>query len=152
MQIFGSDAAVMAEAATMVEAAGADILDMNFGCPVPKVTKTGAGATLLEEPHNAAAIVSAVRDAVDIPVTVKMRRGLRDGSRAALDVGPRLVDAGASALTLHPRSAKADVYGSRRPRPTASSSSASTFPSSRAVMSPATWTRASCSTRRDAPP
>ena len=106
VQIFGSDPAIMAEAASMVEAAGADILDMNFGCPVPKVTKTGAGATLLEQPADAAAIVAAVRDAIEIPVTVKMRRGLRDGSRAALEVGPRLVDAGASALTLHPRSAK----------------------------------------------
>ena len=106
VQIFGSDPTVMAEAAGMVEAAGADILDMNFGCPVPKVTKTGAGATLLEEPGSASAIVAAVCDAVDIPVTVKMRRGLRDGSRAALEVGPRLVEAGASALTLHPRSAK----------------------------------------------
>ena len=106
VQIFGSDPAIMAEAASMVETAGADILDMNFGCPVPKVTKTGAGATLLEEPGKAAAIVTAVRDAVNIPVTVKMRRGLRDGSRAALTVGPMLVDAGASALTLHPRSAK----------------------------------------------
>ena len=106
VQIFGSDPAIMAEAALMVEAAGADILDMNFGCPVPKVTKTGAGATLLEDADQAAAIVAAVREAIDIPVTVKMRRGLRNGSRAALEVGPRLVDAGASALTLHPRSAK----------------------------------------------
>ena len=106
VQIFGSSPTAMAEAASMVEAAGADILDMNFGCPVPKVTKTGAGATLLEEPTSAAAIVAAVCEAIDIPVTVKMRRGLRDGSRAALEVGPRLVEAGASALTLHPRSAK----------------------------------------------
>lgn len=106
VQIFGSDPAIMAEAAAMVEAAGADILDMNFGCPVPKVTKTGAGATLLEDADSAVAIVSAVVEAVDIPVTVKMRRGLRDGSRAALEVGPRLEDAGVSALTLHPRSAK----------------------------------------------
>ncbi len=106
VQIFGSDPQIMAEAAVMVEAAGADILDMNFGCPVPKVTKTGAGATLLEDPEHASAIVAAVADAVDIPVTVKMRRGLRSGSRAALGTGPRLVEAGASALTLHPRSAK----------------------------------------------
>lgn len=106
VQIFGSDPTIMAEAAIMVEAAGADILDMNFGCPVPKVTKTGAGATLLEEPDRAVAIVDAVSNAIDIPVTVKMRRGLRDGSRAALETGPLLVEAGASALTLHPRSAK----------------------------------------------
>ena len=106
VQIFGSEPEVMAEAARMVEDAGADIVDINFGCPVRKVTKTGAGATLLEEPERACRIVGAVAEAVDVPVTVKMRRGLADGSRAALDVGPRLVDAGAAALTLHPRSAK----------------------------------------------
>jgi nifR3 family TIM-barrel protein len=106
VQIFGSDPAVMAEAARMVEDAGADIVDINFGCPVGKVTKTGAGATLLEDPERAARIVEAVADAVETPVTVKMRRGLTNGSRAALELGPRLVDAGAAALTLHPRSAK----------------------------------------------
>jgi tRNA-dihydrouridine synthase B len=106
VQIFGSDPAVMAEAARMVEDAGADIVDINFGCPVGKVTKTGAGATLLEDPERAARIVEAVAEAVEAPVTVKMRRGLANGSRAALVLGPRLVEAGAAALTLHPRSAK----------------------------------------------
>src|SRR5947207_3192913 len=106
VQIFGSEPAVMAEAATMVEEAGTDIVDINFGCPVRKVTKTGAGATLLEDPDRACRIVDAVASAVDVPVTVKMRRGLENGSRACLDVGPRLVDAGAQSLTLHPRSAK----------------------------------------------
>ena len=96
----------MAEGARMVEAVGADIVDVNFGCPVKKVTKTGAGAHLLEDPDRACAIVGAIADAVDIPVTVKLRRGVRDGSRAALELGPRLVDAGASSLTLHPRSAQ----------------------------------------------
>src|ERR671917_393858 len=85
IQIFGSEPATMAEAARMVEAAGADLVDINFGCPVRKVTKTGA---------------------VSVPVSVKMRRGLEDGSRACLDVGPRLVEAGAATLTLHPRSAR----------------------------------------------
>jgi tRNA-dihydrouridine synthase B len=106
VQIFGSDPPVMAEAARMVEDAGADIVDINFGCPVKKVTKTGAGATLLEDPARAAAVVSAVREAVSVPVSVKMRRGLENGSRACLELGPRLVDAGADTLTLHPRSAK----------------------------------------------
>src|SRR5947207_11350997 len=106
VQIFGSDPATMAEAARMVEAAGADVVDINFGCPVRKVTKTGAGATLLEEPDRAARIVGAVAGAVDIPVSVKMRRGLENGSRACLEVGPRLVEAGARTLTLHPRSAR----------------------------------------------
>src|SRR5204862_3103222 len=106
IQIFGSDPAVMAEAARMVAAAGADIVDINFGCPVRKVTKTGAGATLLDDPERACRIVESVAQAVDIPVSVKMRRGLEDGSRRCLEVGPRLVDAGAQTLTLHPRSAR----------------------------------------------
>ncbi len=106
IQLFGSEPRTMAEAARMVEAAGADLVDLNFGCPVRKVTKTGAGATLLDDPDRAARIVSAIADAVDLPVTVKLRRGLRNGSRDCLIVGPRLVDAGAASLTLHPRSAQ----------------------------------------------
>jgi len=106
VQIFGSNPSTMADAARMVEAAGADLIDINFGCPVKKVTKTGAGATCLEEPERAAAIVGAVAGAVSVPISVKMRRGLDNGSRACLDLGPRLVDAGAATLTLHPRSAK----------------------------------------------
>jgi nifR3 family TIM-barrel protein len=106
VQIFGSEPEVMAEAARMVEEAGADLVDVNFGCPVKKVTKTGAGATLLEDPQRACGIVSAVADAVSVPVTVKMRRGLENGSRACLELGPRLVEAGAESLTLHPRSAR----------------------------------------------
>ena len=106
IQIFGSDPRAMAEAARMVEAAGADIVDMNFGCPVRKVTKTGAGAHLLEHPDLACRITEAVARAVDVPVSVKMRRGVEDGSRRALDLGPRLVDSGAATLTLHPRSAR----------------------------------------------
>jgi tRNA-dihydrouridine synthase B len=106
VQIFGSEPALMAEAARMVEDAGADIVDINFGCPVKKVTKTGAGATLLDDPARAAAIVEAVASAVEVPVSVKMRRGLENGSRACLEIGPRLVQAGAASLTLHPRSAR----------------------------------------------
>ena len=77
----------------MVEAAGADIVDVNFGCPVRKVTKTGAGATLLDDRERACADRRRRWPRpVDVPVTVKMRRGLENGSRACLDVGPRLVD------------------------------------------------------------
>jgi tRNA-dihydrouridine synthase B len=106
IQIFGSEPAAMAEAARMVEAAGADIVDINFGCPVKKVTKTGAGASLLDDPEHAARIVAAVAEAIPLPVSVKMRRGTANGSRDCLVVGPRLVEAGAACLTLHPRSAK----------------------------------------------
>src|SRR6187401_1713811 len=106
IQLFGSEPRTMAEAARMVEAAGANLVDLNFGCPVRKVTKIGAGATLLDDPDRAARIVSAIADAVDLPVSVKLRRGLRNGSRDCLVVGPRLVEAGAASLTLHPRSAQ----------------------------------------------
>jgi tRNA-dihydrouridine synthase B len=106
IQIFGSEPTAMAEAARMVEAAGADLVDMNFGCPVRKVTKTGAGAHLLQDADLAYRITEAVASAVSVPVSVKMRRGVEDGSRACLEVGPRLVEAGAATLTLHPRSAK----------------------------------------------
>ena len=106
IQLFGSDPHAMGEAARMIEAAGADLVDLNFGCPVRKVTKTGAGAHLLEEPDLACRLVEAVVNAVDLPVTVKVRRGVRNGSRACLELGPRLVDAGVSSITLHPRSAE----------------------------------------------
>jgi nifR3 family TIM-barrel protein len=106
IQIFGSDPATMGEAARMVEAAGADIVDVNFGCPVKKVTKTGAGASLLDDPDHACRLVEAIAGACSLPVSVKMRRGIQNGSRTCLEVGPRLVAAGASSLTLHPRSAK----------------------------------------------
>jgi tRNA-dihydrouridine synthase B len=102
----------MAEAARRVEAAGADIVDINFGCPVRKVTKTGAGASLLDDPAHAARIVEAVATAVDLPVSVKMRRGTANGSRDCLTVGPQLVAAGAASLTLHPRSARQMYTGS----------------------------------------
>src|ERR1700738_1973915 len=85
IQIFGSDPGAMAEAARTVEAAGADIVDMNFGCPVRKVTKTRAGGSLLDDPSLACSLVSAVSGAVSIPVSVKMRRGVADGSRTCLD-------------------------------------------------------------------
>ena len=109
----------------MVEAAGADLVDINFGCPVRKVTKTGAGATLLDDPELACRIVSSVADAVDVPVSVKMRRGLRNGSRDCLDVGPRLVDG--RGIRSHPASplGAADVHRHRRSHASPRSSSTS---------------------------
>ena len=83
VQIFGSHPPAMAEAARMVAGAGADLVDINFGCPVRKVTKTGAGATLLEDADRACRVVEAVATAVPLPVSVKMRRGVEDGSRGA---------------------------------------------------------------------
>jgi len=106
IQLFGSDPRAMANAARMVEAVGADLVDVNFGCPVKKVTRTGAGAHLLEEPERACRVIEAIAEAVEVPVTVKLRRGVRNGSRACLELGPQLVEAGAASLTLHPRSAE----------------------------------------------
>jgi tRNA-dihydrouridine synthase B len=106
VQVFGSDPATVAEAARMCEAAGADIIDINFGCPVRKVTKTGAGASALDNHEIAIGVTRAVAEAVSVPVTVKLRRGVRNGSRDCLVLGPKLADVGAQAITLHPRSAQ----------------------------------------------
>ena len=116
IQIFGSEPRTMAEAAKMVEAAGADLVDINFGCPVRKVTKTGAGATLLDEPARAAAIVEAVATAVDVPVSVKMRRGLRDGARTCLEVGPAAGRGRRRDAHAPPPLGAADVHRHGRPR------------------------------------
>src|SRR6187399_3145503 len=78
VQIFGGDPAKMADAARIVEGMGADIVDINMGCPVPKIAKHNAGCSLMREPEQAAAVVSAMASAVKIPVTVKMRAGWND--------------------------------------------------------------------------
>src|SRR3954451_7927771 len=111
IQIFGAEPRAMADAARMVEAAGADIVDMNFGCPVRKVTKTGAGAHLMEYAELACRVVEAVAAAVEVPVTVKMRRGVVNGSRACLELGPQLVEAGGAGPPPHPPSAPPIEHG-----------------------------------------
>lgn len=106
-QLFGADPAIVAEAAGVCLEAGADLIDINMACPVRKVLKTGAGAALLDDPVRAADIARAVVEAVAgaAPVTVKLRTGVRVGETTVLELAPRLVDAGVSALTLHARSA-----------------------------------------------
>jgi tRNA-dihydrouridine synthase B len=112
MQLFGHDAEVMRVAAGMVAQAGADIVDLNMGCPVRKVCKTGAGAALLDEPDKAVAIARAAREGSGLPVTVKLRPGQRPGDRAGVDLARRLVhEAGVSAIAFHPRHASQQHRG-----------------------------------------
>lgn len=106
IQLFGQDPAVMRVAAKAVAAAGADSIDLNMGCPVPKVCKTGAGAALLDDPDVAVAVARAARDGSGLPVTVKLRSGRRPGDTSGFDLAHRLVgEAGVAAIAFHPRSA-----------------------------------------------
>jgi tRNA-dihydrouridine synthase B len=106
MQLFGHDPEVMESAAERVAAAGADLIDLNMGCPVPKVCKTGAGAALLDDPDRAVALAKAAARGSGLPVTVKLRSGVRPGDRSGLQLAQRLVDeAGVAGLCIHPRHA-----------------------------------------------
>ncbi len=106
VQLFGHDPDVMESAAERVAAAGADLIDLNMGCPVPKVCKTGAGAALLEDPDRAVALARAAARGSGLPVTVKLRSGNRPGDRSGVEVARRLVaDAGVAGLCIHPRHA-----------------------------------------------
>ncbi|MDQ3103565.1 MAG: tRNA-dihydrouridine synthase, partial [Actinomycetota bacterium] len=107
IQLFGSDPEVMRGAAGVVGDAGADLIDLNMGCPVRKVRKTGAGAELLADPDLAVAVaVAAVEGGRGRPVTVKLRSGLVPGDDSGVELGVRLVEeAAVSAIAFHPRSA-----------------------------------------------
>jgi nifR3 family TIM-barrel protein len=111
VQIFGSDASIMAEAAAMVEASGADILDINLGCSVKKVLKTGSGAALMKEPEKVEAILAAVRKAVNIPLTVKMRTGWDNSGVQAIKISEIAQASGVGAIAIHPRTAKQGFGG-----------------------------------------
>ena len=112
MQLFGHDADVMREASAVVAEAGADIVDLNMGCPVRKVCKTGAGAALLDDPDKAVAIARAAGEGSGLPVTVKLRPGQRPGDRAGVELARRLVDeAGVAAIAFHPRHASQQHKG-----------------------------------------
>src|SRR3954470_23913038 len=96
----------MRSAAARVAETGADILDLNMGCPVPKVTKTGAGAALLKDPDSAVAVARAAREGSGLPVTVKLRAAMKPGGIEGLELARRLVEeAGVAGITFHPRSA-----------------------------------------------
>jgi tRNA-dihydrouridine synthase B len=111
IQIFGGEPGRMAEAARIVEGMGADIVDVNMGCPVAKISKHNAGCRLMREPAHAARIIDAMVRAVNIPVTVKMRKGWDETETNAPDVARRVADAGASAITVHGRTAKQSYTG-----------------------------------------
>jgi tRNA-dihydrouridine synthase B len=106
IQLFGQDPAIMRHAATVVARAGADAIDLNMGCPVPKVCKTGAGAALLDDPDVAVALARAARAGGGLPVTVKLRSGRHPGDTSGFELARRLVEeAGVAAIAFHPRSA-----------------------------------------------
>jgi nifR3 family TIM-barrel protein len=111
VQLFGSDPAVMAEAAAIVEGSGADLLDINFGCAVKKVIKTGSGAALMRTPQRAEALLRAVRRAVRIPLTIKIRSGWDGSGQQALALGEIAEACGVNAVTLHPRTASQKFSG-----------------------------------------
>lgn len=103
VQLFGSDPALVAEAAQIAVEEGADLIDFNMGCPVSKVCKLGAGAALLKDPAHAARLVEAAARVVKVPVTAKIRAGWSEGDRSGIEVARRLVDAGAQAIAVHAR-------------------------------------------------
>ena len=111
IQIFGGDPEKMAEAARIVEGMGADIVDVNMGCPVPKIAKHNAGCSLMRDPAQAAGVIAAMARAVKIPVTVKMRAGWDDKHRNAPELAKRVEDAGARAVTVHGRTAQQSYSG-----------------------------------------
>jgi nifR3 family TIM-barrel protein len=112
VQLFGQDPDVMRSAAATVAEAGADLIDINMGCPVRKVCKTGSGAALLSDHDLAVRLASAAREGGGVPVTVKLRSGLRPGGREGFDLALRLAaDAGVSAVGFHPRSAATQHKG-----------------------------------------
>ncbi|MGA2469784.1 MAG: tRNA-dihydrouridine synthase [Solirubrobacteraceae bacterium] len=112
IQLFGSDPAITRSAAAQVAALGADLIDLNMGCPVPKVCKTGAGAALLDDGDRAVAIARAAHEGSGLPVTVKLRSGRRAGDQSGVRLARRLVDeAGVCAIAFHPRAAVAGHCG-----------------------------------------
>lgn len=112
IQLFGQDPEVMRSAARTVAEAGADIIDLNMGCPVPKVMKTGAGAALIKDPDTAVAVAAAAAEGSGLPVTVKLRSAVKRGEADGFELARRLVDeAGVAAICFHPRSAQVHHKG-----------------------------------------
>ncbi len=112
IQIFGSDPDVLVEAAQIVAALGADLVDINMGCPVKKVIKTGAGAALMRAPEKVCMILKSLRKATELPLTVKIRAGWRRGDMKALEIARIAEDCGVNAVIIHPRTADQGFSGS----------------------------------------
>jgi tRNA-dihydrouridine synthase B len=111
VQIFGADPEILSEAVQMAAGSGADLIDINMGCPVRKVVKTGAGAALLKEPPRVRLILQAIRKATSLPVTIKLRSGWRRGETGAIEIASIAEDCGVDAVILHPRSADQGYSG-----------------------------------------
>jgi tRNA-dihydrouridine synthase B len=112
VQIFGSDPAILAEASRIVEAQGADLLDINMGCPVKKVVKTGAGAALMRDPAKVNLILKDVRKATSLPLTIKIRSGWNRREIRAIEIARIAEDCGVDAVIIHPRTADQGFGGS----------------------------------------
>ena len=111
VQIFGSDPEIMADAAQMVESSGADIVDINFGCSVKKILKSGSGAALMTSRKQAEAVMQAVCGSVKIPVTIKMRTGWDNSGQDALAIAKIAENCGVQAIAIHPRTASQGFKG-----------------------------------------
>ena len=112
VQLFGQDPEVMRSGAGIAASCGADLIDINMGCPVRKVCRTGAGAALLSDHELALALVRGAAEGSGLPVTVKLRSGLRPGDRSGFELAQRLAaEGGVAAIGFHPRSAKAGHRG-----------------------------------------
>jgi nifR3 family TIM-barrel protein len=111
VQIFGSDPQIMAEAARLVESFGADIIDINFGCSVKKIVKSGSGVALMRMPKTAEAVIKAVRNAVRIPLTIKLRTGWDPTGVQAFEISKIAEACGVDAIAIHPRTATQGFSG-----------------------------------------
>lgn len=111
VQIFGAKPEIMAEAARVVADSGADVVDINFGCSVRKVVKTGAGVALMRSPEEATEVIRAVRAAVDLPLSIKIRSGWEPSGAQAIDTAIIAQDGGADAVVVHPRTATQGFRG-----------------------------------------
>ena len=110
-QVFGADPEIVAQASSIIANNGADLIDINMGCPVKKVIKTGSGAILMKDPVLVARIITSVKKAVQIPVTVKIRSGWRGGLINAVEIARIAEDSGADAITIHARTADQGYSG-----------------------------------------